>query len=113
MTAKAQAQIRVTQITLNIVEKIKKHSEKVLRLDQCIYSNFSYESLRSHQTSHNNNKLSKNKTKEKINQTGLVPITNGVLISKARNSKKVIQKQNGGRWKNMYVKILKTPQKFF
>ena len=57
-------------------------------------------------TSHNNKKLSKNKIKKKNNQTDLVPITFGVLISKERNSKKVSPKQNGARWRNTCVKIL-------
>ena len=57
-------------------------------------------------TSHNNKKLSKNKIKKKNNQTDLVPITFGVLISKERNSKKVSPKQNCVRSRNMYVKIL-------
>ena len=48
-------------------ENLKKHSEKCLRLDQYIKSNFNYESLRSRLTSHNNKKFSKNKIKEKIN----------------------------------------------
>ena len=55
-------------------------------------------------TSHT--KLSKNKIKETIHQTGLVPITFGVLISKERNSKQVRPIQNGVCWKNTYVKIL-------
>ena len=46
-------------------------------------------------TSHTNKKLSKNKIKETINQSDLVPITFGVLMSKERNFKKVSLKQNG------------------
>ena len=57
-------------------------------------------------TSHTNKKLSKNKLKKTINQTDLVPITFGVLISKERNSKKVSPKQNGVGRRKTYVKIL-------
>ena len=49
--------------------------------------------------------LSKNKIKETINQTNLVPTTFLVLISKERNSKKVSRK-NDIRRKNTCVKIL-------
>ena len=89
-----------------MVEKINKHSEKFLTLDQCINTNFNYESLRSRLTGYHNKKLSKNKTKKKINQTDLVPITFGVLISKERNSKKVSPKQNDIHQRNTYVEIL-------
>ena len=60
---------------------MKKQSEEFLTLDQCIDSNFHYEYFRSRLTNHTNKKLSKNKIKEKINQTDLVPISFGVLIS--------------------------------
>ena len=56
--------------------------------------------------SHNIKKLSKNKIKKRINQTDLVTIAFGVLLSKERSSKKVNPKQNGVRQKNTYVKIL-------
>ena len=72
-------------------KKFKTHSETFLILDQCINSKFNYESLRSHLTSHNNKKLSKNNVKETINQTDLVPITFGVLISKENTPKKWVQ----------------------
>ena len=78
----------------------EKPLEKFLTLDQCINSTFSYESLRSHLTSHTNKKLSKNKIKETVNQTNLFPITFGFLISKERNVKKVSPKENGALWKN-------------
>ena len=106
MIADAQANTRVTQITLNIVAKNKKHSEKFLRLDQCINSYFDYKSLRSHLTSHNNKKLSKNKRKKTINQTDLDPITFCFLTSNERNSEKISPKQPDVRRKNTYVKIL-------
>ena len=68
---------------------MKKHSEMFLTLDQCINSNFNYESLRSRLTSNTNKKSSKNEINNTINQTGLVPIIFGIFISKERNSKKV------------------------
>ena len=74
---------------------LKKNSKTFFTLDQCIYSNFNYEYLRCCLTSHTNKKLSKNKIKKKINQTDLVPITFGILISKQRNSEKVSPQQNG------------------
>ena len=42
-------------------------------------SNFYYEYLHYHLTSHTNKKLSKNKIKNTINHTDVVPITFGVL----------------------------------
>ena len=85
---------------------MKKQSEEFLTLDQCIDSNFHYEYFRSRLTNHTNKKLSKNKIKETINQTDLVPITFGVLISKERNSKKVSPKQNSVHQRNTYINIL-------
>ena len=87
-------------------KKLKTYSEKFSTLDKYVNSNFNYESLRSRLTNHNNKKLSKNKIMNKINQTDLVPITFGVLITKERNSETVSTKQNSGRWRNTYVKIL-------
>ena len=55
-------------------------------------------------TSHTNKNLSKNIQKKTINQTDLVLITFGVLLSKEINSEKVSPKQNGGRRKIMYLK---------
>ena len=60
---------------------MKKTHRKVLTLDQFINSNLNYEYLRSCLTSHTNKKL---KIKKTINQTDLVPITFGVLISKEK-----------------------------
>ena len=89
MIAEAQAQTRFIQITLNIVQKHnKKLSEKFSTLDQCIYSNFNYESLHFCLTSLKKNKLLEYKINKTINQIDLVPITFGMLILKERNSKK-------------------------
>ena len=53
---------------------------------------------------HSNKNLIKNKIKKNINQTYLVPITFGALISKERNYKKIESKTK--RQKNACVKIL-------
>ena len=59
-------------------KRIKLYSESFSNLDDCINSNFNYESMRSRLASHPN----KTNTKNSSENTDLVPITFGLIVNK-------------------------------
>ena len=59
-------------------KRIKLYSESFSNLDDCINSNFNYESMRSRLASHPNKTITKNSSEN----TDLVPITFGLIVNK-------------------------------
>ena len=62
-------------------KKIKLYTESFNNLDDCINSNFNYESMRSRLVSHHN----KNNFEKFSENTDLVPITFGLIVNNSRN----------------------------
>ena len=70
-------------------KRIKLYTESFSNLDDCINSNYNYESMRSRLASHHN----KNNTENFSENDDLVPITFGLIVSKF-DSKNSSQKVN-------------------
>ena len=67
----------------NSSKKIKLYTESFNNLDDCINSNFNYESMRSRLVSHHN----KNNFEKFSENTDLVPITFGLIVNNSSLNK--------------------------
>ena len=92
-------------------KRIKLYSESFSNLDDCINSNFNYESMRSRLASHPNKTITKNSSEN----TDLVPITFGLIVNKIseiKNNPKTIfshQKKRTNSTNSKKIKKIKKP----
>ena len=80
-------------------KKIKCYTESFNNLDDCINSNFNYESMRSRLASHHN----KNNSEKYSENTDLVPITFGLIVNNSssnKTSQKTVSSRKQKRTKN-------------